>query len=141
MGVYGMLGIALMLFSMRTISNERADKLLKLSFWGLNGGLMGMILITLLPVGFMQLFQGIENGYWFVRTIDFYYQPVVHTLLWLRMIPDTVFIGAGVIPLMLAIFKMWRAPRQPREDMGCLTFADVLRKKEKPAGIVTETID
>jgi nitric oxide reductase subunit B len=141
MGVYGMLGIALMLFSMRTISNVRADKLLKYSFWGLNGGLMGMILITLLPVGFMQLFQGIENGYWFVRTIDFYYQPVVHTLLWLRMIPDTVFIVAGVIPLVLAIYKMWRNPRQPREEMGGLTFADVLRKNEKAVDVVPELID
>ncbi|HOJ05055.1 MAG TPA: nitric-oxide reductase large subunit [Bacteroidota bacterium] len=130
MGVYGMLGIALLLFSMRTISNERSEKLLKLSFWGLNGGLMGMILITLLPVGFMQLIQGIEHGYWFVRTIDFYYQPTVHLLLWLRMIPDTVFIALGVVPLVIAVVRMWRNPRQVREDAGGLTFDDVLRQAE-----------
>jgi nitric oxide reductase subunit B len=134
MGVYGMLGIALMLFSMRTISNKRNDKLLRLSFWGLNGGLMGMILITLLPVGFMQFMQGIEHGYWFVRTLDFYYQPLVHTVLWLRMIPDTVFIALGVIPLLLAVVNMWRNPRTPQpgtghEEIGGLTFEDVLREE------------
>jgi nitric oxide reductase subunit B len=136
MGVYGMLGIALMLFSMRTISNRRNDKLLRLSFWGLNIGLMGMILITLLPVGFAQFMQGIEHGYWFVRTLDFYYQPFVHTVLWLRMIPDTVFIALGVIPLLLAVYNMWRNPRTPqplpgREEPGGMTFEDVLREAEE----------
>ena len=133
MGVYGMLGIALMLFSMRTISNRKNEKLLRLSFWGLNAGLMGMILITLLPVGFTQFMQGIEHGYWFVRTLDFYYQPFVHTVLWLRMIPDTVFIALGVIPLLLAVYNMWRNPRtQPagkHEEIGGLTFEDVLREE------------
>ncbi|MCB2205244.1 nitric-oxide reductase large subunit [bacterium] len=139
MGVYGMLGIALMLFSMRTISNKRNDKLLRLSFWGLNAGLMGMILITLLPVGFTQFMQGIEHGYWYVRTLDFYYQPFVHTVLWLRMIPDTVFIALGVIPLLAAVYNMWRNPRTPqqikgKEEVGGLTFEEVLREAaEQPA--------
>lgn len=130
MGVYGMLGIALMLFSMRTISHSRQEKLLRTSFWGLNIGLMGMIVITLLPVGFAQFMQGIEHGYWFVRTLDFYYQPFVHTVLWLRMIPDTVFIVLGVLPLLLAVYRMWRTPRTPREEPGGLTFDDILREAE-----------
>ena len=130
MGVYGMLGIALMLFSMRSISNSKNEKLLKLSFWGLNIGLMGMIVITLLPVGFIQFMQGIEHGYWYVRTLDFYYQPLVHTLLWLRMIPDTVFIALGVVPLLLAVYNMWRTPRIPHEDKGGLTFEQLLREAE-----------
>ncbi|MFZ1730025.1 MAG: nitric-oxide reductase large subunit [Bacteroidota bacterium] len=131
MGVYGMLGIALMLFSMRTISHSKNEKLLRMSFWGLNAGLMGMIVITLLPVGFMQFMQGIEHGYWYVRTIDFYYQPLVHTLLWLRMIPDTVFIALGVVPLLLAVYNMWRNPRTPREELGGMTFEDAIREAEK----------
>ncbi len=130
MGVYGMLGIALMLFSMRTISNSRNEKLLKTAFWGLNTGLMGMIVITLLPVGFLQFMQGIEHGYWFVRTIEFYHQPLVHTLLWLRMIPDTVFIALGVVPLLIAVYRMWRTPRIPHEVRGGLSFEDILREAE-----------
>ena len=30
-------------------------------------------------------------------------QPIVHTLLWLRMIPDTIFILAGVMPIVAAM--------------------------------------
>ena len=130
MGVYGMLGIALMLFSMRSISNSANEKLLRTSFWGLNIGLMGMILITLLPVGFAQFMQGIEHGYWYVRTIDFYYQPFIHTVLWLRMIPDTVFIALGVVPLLLAVYRMWRTPRTPKEETGGMSFEQLLREAE-----------
>ena len=41
-GVYGLLAISLMLFSMRNIVrlNAWSDRLLKWSFWGLNGGLL-----------------------------------------------------------------------------------------------------
>lgn len=130
MGVYGMLGIALLLFSMRSISTRINDRLVRLSFWGLNIGLMGMIVITLLPIGFAQFMQGIEHGYWFVRTIDFYHQPLMHTLLWLRMIPDTVFIALGVLPLLAAVWQMWRNPRALREEGGALTFEDALRAVE-----------
>jgi nitric oxide reductase subunit B len=34
--------------------------------------------------------------------LEFYQQPVVKTLLWLRMVPDTVFIVAGVLPIVAA---------------------------------------
>lgn len=57
MGVYGMFAVAVLLFSLRNIVKPQAwnDKLLKIACWGLNLGLAGMILITLLPVGMMQL--------------------------------------------------------------------------------------
>jgi nitric oxide reductase subunit B len=71
-------------------------------FWGLNAGLMGMIAITLFPVGAMQAVESFQNGFWSARSWDFYQQPVVNTLLWLRVIPDTVFIFAGVIPIVAA---------------------------------------
>ncbi|MGE5414980.1 MAG: nitric-oxide reductase large subunit, partial [Syntrophomonadaceae bacterium] len=49
-GVYGFLAIALMLFSMRNVVRKDAwsDQLLKVAFWGLNGGLAGMIVFSLL---------------------------------------------------------------------------------------------
>lgn len=100
-GVYGMLGIGLLLFALRDLVNPRywSDKLLKISFWGLNLGLAGMILITLLPVGLMQVGEAFANGFWSARSFEFYRQPLVHTLLWLRILPDSVFIGVGVMPL------------------------------------------
>jgi nitric oxide reductase subunit B len=104
MGVYGMLAIALALFSLRNIVDGRywKEKWLMVSFWGLNIGLMGMILVTLVPIGVMQALESFQNGFWSARSLDFYQLPLVKTLLWLRIVPDSVFIGLGAVPLVAA---------------------------------------
>jgi len=104
MGVYGMLAIALALFSLRNIVEPKywKEKWLMVSFWGLNIGLMGMILVALAPIGVMQALESFSHGFWSARSLEFYQQPLVQTLLWLRMIPDTVFIVAGALPLVAA---------------------------------------
>jgi nitric oxide reductase subunit B len=55
-GVYGMLGIGLMLFSLRVIAPAAAwkENLLSVGFWGPNIGLFAMVVGSLLPVGLMQ---------------------------------------------------------------------------------------
>jgi nitric oxide reductase subunit B len=105
MGVYGMLAIALALFSLRNIIDPRywQEKWIMISFWSLNIGLMGMIVITLVPIGIMQALESFENGFWAARSFEFYRQPVVHLLLWLRLIPDAIFIVGGVAPLVAAM--------------------------------------
>ena len=52
-GVFGMLGIGLMLFVLKglTIKYVWKTSLLSIAFWSINAGLMLMILISLLPVG------------------------------------------------------------------------------------------
>ena len=104
MGVYGMLAIALALFSLRNIVRPEAwkEKWLMVSFWGLNIGLMGMILLSLVPVGVMQAIESFENGFWSARSLEFYQRPAVQTLLWMRIGPDSVFIALGVVPLVAA---------------------------------------
>ena len=101
MGVYGMLAIALALFSLRNMVEPRywKEKWFMAGFWGLNAGLMGMILVTLVPIGVLQAVESFNNGFWSARSVDFYQQPIVKTLLWLRMAPDTVFIAIGALPL------------------------------------------
>lgn len=101
MGVYGMLAIALALFSLRNIISPEhwKERWVMCGFWGLNIGLMGMIMVTLVPVGLMQALASFDHGFWWARSFDFYQQPIVNRLLWLRMIPDTIFIVAGVLPL------------------------------------------
>jgi nitric oxide reductase subunit B len=101
MGVYGMLAIALALFSLRNIVDPRywKERWFMAGFWGLNAGLMGMIVITLVPVGVLQAVESFNNGFWSARSLDFYQQPIVQTLLWLRMLPDTVFIAIGALPI------------------------------------------
>jgi nitric oxide reductase subunit B len=63
---------------------------------------MGMIMVTLVPIGAMQAIESFENGFWSARSWDFYQQPIINRLLWLRVIPDTVFIFAGAIPIVAA---------------------------------------
>ena len=41
-------------------------------FWGLNIGLMGMILLTLFPIGVMQAMESLQNGFWSARSWEFY---------------------------------------------------------------------
>ncbi|MBA4548705.1 nitric-oxide reductase large subunit [Thermoactinomyces intermedius] len=110
MGVYGMFAIAVLLFTLRNIVRPekwtgKTDKILKISCWGLNIGLAGMILITLLPVGMVQLQTAFEQGFWVARDPSFYQDGLVRVLLWLRIIPDSIFILAGVVPLVWAVVR------------------------------------
>ncbi len=106
MGVYGMLAIALLLYVLRNITRPEwwNERLVKISFWGLNIGLMGMILITLAPVGFLQFADSFQNGFHAARDFAFYQQPIVHFLMWLRALPDTIFIVPGILPLVYMTF-------------------------------------
>ncbi|WP_375749326.1 nitric-oxide reductase large subunit [Vibrio sp. HN007] len=104
MGVYGMLGIGLMLTCMRGLVSESAnwdDKLLKWTFWSMNLGLLGMIFMSLLPVGIVQFFAVIEHGYWYARSPEVIHSDLVEMLVWLRVPGDIVF---GIGGLMLAAF-------------------------------------
>ncbi|MBU6437162.1 MAG: nitric-oxide reductase large subunit, partial [Betaproteobacteria bacterium] len=82
-GVYGMLGIGLMLFCVRGLRPEAQwnEKLLKNAFWSFNIGLSLMALLTLLPLGLLQLNAVLEHGYWFARSADFMGRPLIHLLV------------------------------------------------------------
>ena len=73
-GVYGMLAIALILFSWRGLVENKywSDRILKVSFWGLNGGLFLMFLTGLLPIGLLQVWYSYDQGFWFARSAAFY---------------------------------------------------------------------
>jgi nitric oxide reductase subunit B len=92
-GVYGMLGIGLMLFCLRCMMRQEIWKtgVLKFSFWAMNIGLVLMIVLSLLPVGILQTIASIEHGMWYARSADFLQQPYMQKLRWLRVIGDTVF--------------------------------------------------
>lgn len=101
-GVYGMLAIALILFSWRGLVENRhwSDRILKLSFWGLNGGLFLMFLTGLLPIGLLQVWYAYDQGFWWGRSAAFYELPVVQTLGNWRIVPDTIIIVLGALPLL-----------------------------------------
>ncbi|WP_019613371.1 nitric-oxide reductase large subunit [Psychromonas ossibalaenae] len=107
MGVYGMLGIGLMLFCLRGISGSLVwnDKYLKGAFWTLNIGLAAMVFMSLLPVGLTQFFAVLENGYWYGRSPEVIHSPLVETLVWLR-VPGDVLFGLGGMLLALFLFDL-----------------------------------
>ncbi|GAB6934742.1 MAG: nitric-oxide reductase large subunit [Bacillota bacterium] len=115
MGVYGMFAIAVLLYTLRNLVKPEAwnDKVLKMACWGLNIGLAGMILITLLPVGILQLAESYLNGFWAARDPNFYNEPLVNALLWWRALPDTIFIVVGVLPLTWFVVKSFFRLRPP----------------------------
>ncbi|HZW59187.1 MAG TPA: nitric-oxide reductase large subunit, partial [Woeseiaceae bacterium] len=82
-GVYGMLGIGLMLFCLRGLKPAAAwhEPALRTCFWSLNIGLTGMALMTLLPLGILQLVAAIDHGYWFARSAEFMQRPIVDLLV------------------------------------------------------------
>ncbi|MDA8352317.1 MAG: nitric-oxide reductase large subunit [Firmicutes bacterium] len=118
MGVYGMFAIAVLLYTMRNLVKPEKwnDRLLKISMWGLNIGLAGMILVTLLPVGMIQLQESYTQGFWVARDPSFYEQPLVETLLWWRALPDTIFILVGVLPLVWFVVRSLFHLRKPTKE-------------------------
>lgn len=104
-GVYGMLGIGLMLLCLRVLipGVEWKDGLLRFSFWSLNGGLMAMCVLSLLPVGLMQTWASVEHGYWYARSSEFMQSPLMQNLRWMRVPGDTIFFfGAVALVLFVA---------------------------------------
>jgi nitric oxide reductase subunit B len=55
MGVFGMLGVALVVFALRQLSSDSVwasiEKYVRVSFWGLNIGLFLMVILNLFPAG------------------------------------------------------------------------------------------
>ena len=99
-GVYGMLGIGLMLFCLKGMATHRVwhTKVLRFSFWSINIGLALMVLISVLPVGLLQTWASVEYGMWYARSAEFMQSDLIGTLRWLRVIGDTIF-AVGVLAL------------------------------------------
>lgn len=106
-GVYGMLGIGLMLFVLRDMNLKAVwnEKILKISFWSINIGLFLMVIISVLPVGFLQTLASVDNGMWYARSAEFMQKSEIVTLKWLRIIGDTIF-GFGSVLLAYFVFGL-----------------------------------
>lgn len=107
-GVYGMLGIGLMLFCLKTMGLRAnwESKLLGSSLWMINIGLFLMAFLSLLPVGLMQTFASVEHGLWYARSAEFMQTDLMNTLRWLRAPGDTIFaIGACVLGYFICTLK------------------------------------
>lgn len=106
-GVYGMLGIGLMLICLRVLvpGREWKEGLLRFAFWSLNGGLMLMCLLSLLPVGLMQTNASVNRGYWYARSSEFMQTDLMQIFRWLRVPGDTIFF-LGAVALVIFIIGL-----------------------------------
>ena len=106
MGVFGMLGLALLTFALRHVLNDKqwlgVEKYVHFGFWGLNIGLALMVVIALFPGGILQLVDVLNNGYWHARSQEFLGGGLIKTIEWIRIVPDVIFAVAGVVPIAIA---------------------------------------
>nr|WP_272902288.1 cbb3-type cytochrome c oxidase subunit I [Brevibacterium daeguense] len=110
MGVYGMMAVGLALFALRYIIPPQRwpEKLARLSFWSLNIGLAWMMFATLLPLGVLQLWASVNQGYFEARTLGYLTQPGNAALEWMRMPGDVLFLIGGILPF---VYITWLGVR------------------------------
>jgi nitric oxide reductase subunit B len=110
-GVYGMLGIGLLLFCVRGLRPHARyhDLGLKIAFWSINGGLAMMVLLSLLPIGLMQTWASVEHGTWYARSAEFLQTGLMDKLRWMRIPGDTLF-ALGTLVLAGSVVGLFRRP-------------------------------
>src|SRR5499427_5495488 len=98
-GVYGMLGLGLMLFCLRALRPglKWKNRPLAVAFWSINIGLAGMVLLSMLPIGLMQAWASVEFGTWYARSAEFLQTPLLTRLRWMRMFGDTLFAFGALV--------------------------------------------
>lgn len=101
MGVYGNLALAAVLFCCQLLFKVDwwKPRLIKISFWSINIGLLLMVLLDLFPTGIYQFKTVTEQGLWYARSNTFIESNAFQTLTWLRIIGGSLFTVGGVIPL------------------------------------------
>lgn len=110
-GIYGMRGIGLMLACLRVLipDKEWKDGLLRFSCWSMNGGLMAMCVLSLLPVGLLQTWASVDQGYWDACSSEFMQTDLMQTLRWMRVPGDTVFF-LGAVGLVVFVAELLGKP-------------------------------
>ncbi len=99
-GVYGMLGIGLMLFCLKGLTTHREwrTRPVSFAFWTINIGLALMVLLSILPLGLIQTRASVEHGLWYARSAEFLQNDLIARLHWLRIVGDTIF-AVGILAL------------------------------------------
>lgn len=103
-GVYGMLSLGLILLIVQTAFQKRVwnERVMSFAFWGLNGGLALMIVLSLLPVGIIQTYASMTQGLWYARGSDLMQSELILKLKWMRAVGDVVF-AVGALAYAVAV--------------------------------------
>jgi nitric oxide reductase subunit B len=102
MGVYGNLALASLLFVLRFLvkSDYWPNRLIRISFWSIQGGLLLMLLLSIFPTGVLEMATSYKHGYWAARSWDFWRSPLIQALTWARVPGDLIFTLGGTLPLL-----------------------------------------
>jgi len=127
-GVYGTLGLGLMLFCLRVMKPELKwkERPIWFAFWAINIGLMLEIVLSLLPVGLMQTYQSVSVGYWSARSSEFMQTDLMQTLRWMRMIGDSIFALGAISFVYFALNLMGQRPAKKAAIVPIHTPAEVV---------------
>ena len=130
MGVYGMMAVGLALFCLRYIVPEKlwSDRAAKVSFWSLNIGLAWMVFASLFPLGILQLYHSVSQGYFDARSLDFLTNRTIVLITWLRFPGDVLFIVGGILPVLYLAWLGVRhaAPQVAPEESQISLFTEVV---------------
>jgi nitric oxide reductase subunit B len=136
MGVYGMLAVGLGVFCLRYLIPEERwpERMAKVSFWSLNLGLAWMSFATLLPLGLLQLYESVNNGYYEARTLEFLTNDTNALIEWIRFPGDTLFIVGGAIPVLYMAWLGLRhtVPGIMLEEPEDILFTEITEPAEAP---------
>ncbi|MGO9242906.1 MAG: nitric-oxide reductase large subunit [Bryobacteraceae bacterium] len=112
-GVYGMLGMGLTLVCLRALAPaaQWRESWLKWSFWSMNIGLFAMCVLSLLPIGLLQTWASVDQGYWYARSHEFLGSPLLQQFRWMRA-PGDILFAVGEFIFVLFVFSI-RPPRTP----------------------------
>jgi nitric oxide reductase subunit B len=136
MGVYGMLALGLAMFCLRYLipSDKWPEKWARISFWATNIGLAWMCFATLLPLGILQLYKSVDEGYFEARDPEFLTNDTNTLIEWLRLPGDFVFIvGGAVVALYIAYLGIRHTVKHVTlEEPEDILFTDVHEPEGTP---------
>lgn len=119
-GVYGFLALGFTLLVLRYIRPhmEFNEGLMKTGFWWLNGGLVLMLVTSVLPVGIIQFGASVSEGMWYARSEEFMQQDLLQTLRWVRTFGDVVFIVGALAVAWQVVKGLYLDDRKPLPTRG-----------------------
>jgi nitric oxide reductase subunit B len=90
-----------------------------------------MVFATLLPLGVIQLWYSVNDGYFEARELNFITRPGNAVLEWLRMPGDLIFILGGVLPF---LWITWLGVRHRIRSTSLEVPVEQLFVEEQPVG-------
>ena len=86
-----------------------------------------MCFATLFPLGILQLYESVSNGYYEARTLEYITNPTNALIEWMRLPGDVIFIAGGVLPLLYICYLgvRYTVPRVTTEEPEDILFTEI----------------